>query len=156
MSLFAFWVWFVFLLSKRSSLGNAEEPYTDAILPTCRKFWTFMWKIILKKSTFFWKVFCLKQWKINFWKRKWDFKNTFLNLNLFDLIVVKFCKFRWYERSELQVHILPSDYTKSHKNISSSIAVSTRTVWWGSFLTGVNAWLIIFCSQENNSYESPD
>ena len=34
------------------------------------------------------------------------FSNTFLNLNLFDLIGVKFCKFRLYERTELQVHHL--------------------------------------------------
>ena len=45
---------------------------------------------IKKKIYFFQKDFFFKQWKINFWERKGNFFNTFLNFNLFNLIVVIF------------------------------------------------------------------
>ena len=30
-----------------------------------------------KKFYFFERIYCLKQWKINFWDRKWDFLKYF-------------------------------------------------------------------------------
>ena len=44
--------------------------------------------------------------------------NTFLNYNLFNLIVVNFCKFRSYERSELQVHVIFNIFSNRHCRIS--------------------------------------
>ena len=60
---------------------------------------------IIKKSTFFRISFSSSE-KLTFAKENVIFLNTFLNFNLFHLIlVIFFCKFRSYERSELQVHI---------------------------------------------------
>ena len=42
-----------------------------------------------EKSTYVERFFS-KQWKINFWERKCDFLSTFLNFNLFYLILVNF------------------------------------------------------------------
>ena len=44
---------------------------------------------------------CKRKLKKIFFFFKDVLKDTFLNLNLFDLIVGKLCKFRSYERSEL-------------------------------------------------------
>ena len=54
-----------------------------------RKFWTFMWTKIIKKSTFFRIIFQAVK-KLTFEKENVIFLNTFLNLNLFYLIVVSF------------------------------------------------------------------
>ena len=57
----------------------------------------------IKNLLFLERFFYLKQWKINFRERKYDFFKYFLNFNLFYLWLI-FCKFRSYERSELQLH----------------------------------------------------
>ena len=56
-----------------------------------------------KKSTFFRRIFFLSE-KLTFEEENVIFFNTYLNFNLFYSIVDIFCKFRSYERSELQVH----------------------------------------------------
>ena len=59
----------------------------------------------LNKSTCFKKIFFSSSEKLTFEKENVNFLNTFLNFHLFYLIVVIFCKFRLYERSELQVNV---------------------------------------------------
>ena len=56
-------------------------------LNMCRKFWTFMWTKV-KKNYFFQKDFFSSSKKLNIEKENVIFLNTFLNFNLFDLIVV--------------------------------------------------------------------
>ena len=55
----------------------------------CRKFWTFMWTKIIKKSTFFRRIFFSSSEKLNFDKENVIFF-TFFYFNLFYLIVVDF------------------------------------------------------------------
>ena len=55
-----------------------------------RKFWTFMWTKIILKISFFEKDFFSSSEKLTFEKENVIFLNTFLNFNLFYLIVVNF------------------------------------------------------------------
>ena len=60
-----------------------------------------------RKSTFSRRIFFPSSKKLTFEKENVILFNTFLNFNLFYLIVVFFvCKFRSYKRSKLQVHLL--------------------------------------------------
>ena len=59
-----------------------------------------------KKNLLFLESFFSSREKLTFEKENLIFFNTYLNFNLFYLIVVIFCKFRLYERSELQVHYM--------------------------------------------------
>ena len=56
-----------------------------------------------KKIYFFLDSFSSSE-KLTFENENVIFFNAFKNFNLFYLIVVIFCKFRLYKRSELQVH----------------------------------------------------
>ena len=69
-----------------------------------------------KKNILFLETFFLSNEKLTFEKENMIFFNTFFNFNLFNLIVVIFCKFRLYERSEIQVH----KNTETKKTITCS------------------------------------
>ena len=57
--------------------------------------------------------------------------NTFSNFNLFNLIVVIFCKFRSYERSEFQVHKISNKFSinifteNSKENLRQNIVANS-------------------------------
>ena len=56
----------------------------------CQKFWTFMWTKKKKKSSFSRRIFVLSNEKLTFEKENEILLNTFLNFNLFYLIVINF------------------------------------------------------------------
>ena len=73
-----------------SELFGKSKTYNNKVnLSTYQKFWTFIWTKV-KKNLFFRRIFFSSSEKLTFEKENVIFFNTFLNFDLFYLIVVNF------------------------------------------------------------------